>query len=374
MREILFFEKIILLSKFIYLCQIKHFANKTIFKPNSRMVKHTLKSKNTEEKTITKPKKDSEANKYDKILKENITSLIPVFINKILKMKLIRMENLPEIRVQSTIEAEPDFARRAFSDQYTKGFILQIDFETTDSPYVDSKILKHIALQHEKYKLPVDVNLIYLRKERPKYIKGNINFFGVDVKYPIFCLSEISFKEFIYSDIPEEVILSILADPEDKPIEEIVRMILERLVFLQNNTVPLRKFINQLKILSFLRDGNPEVQKQLKNMPLIATPEIIKQFREDENFLMGLDEGLEKGQLKQAIIGISSMSQKEFEVSVIADLLSVKETLVKSIQLQLQQETKIIELLQQKKTVEQIARKLKVEPMLVIVISESLKK
>ena len=68
---------------------------------------------------------------------------------------------------------------------------------------------------------------------------------GLKLNYPVYCLSEISYREFIHSEVPEEVVISILGDPEELSGDELVRLILARLVHLRGDTGALRKFINQ---------------------------------------------------------------------------------------------------------------------------------
>ena len=52
--------------------------------------------------------------------------------------------------------------------------------------------------------------------------------------------------------MPEEVLLSILANREDLQPEALITLILQRLVALRGDSLATRKFIKQLEIISIL--------------------------------------------------------------------------------------------------------------------------
>ncbi len=47
---------------------------------------------------------DKEGNKYDKIIKENLQSLIPALLKSVMNLTDIRLENLPQVKLQTTVE------------------------------------------------------------------------------------------------------------------------------------------------------------------------------------------------------------------------------------------------------------------------------
>jgi len=113
-------------------------------------------------KTMSKkePIGKAEGNKYDKIFKENLQALLPALIHKVLKINILRMENLPEIRVQTTKEAEPDFLKKVFTDEHPDGCILQIELEAKDERNIDAKALYYIAAEYLKFQVPIDLRMI----------------------------------------------------------------------------------------------------------------------------------------------------------------------------------------------------------------------
>jgi len=189
-------------------------------------------------------------------------------------------------------------------------------------------------------------------------------------------LNEISYREFVYSDVPEEVVIGMLADPEELDGEQIVRLILDRLVTIRGNSSSLRKFINQLKILSLLRNLHDETIKNVRNM--VISEEFVKAVQKDDAFILGeekgIEKGMEKGKLLTAIVGIRNMTKKGFDANVIAELLEVGQPMVQDIQAQLSKETQIIDMLASPRaSVKSIAKKLGVSPQLVQILKDTKK-
>ena len=94
---------------------------------------------------------------------------------------------------------------------------------------------------------------------------------------------------------------------------------------------------------------------------------------EEKGIEKGIEQGIEKGILKKSIIGIQNMTEKKMDKSLIADVLELKLTFVNQIQKNLLKKEEIFKLLKKKdNTVEAIAKKLKVHPILVEILKEDL--
>ncbi len=118
--------------------------------------------------------KVNEGNKYDKIIKENLQSLIPALLRRVMRLVDIRLENLPQIKLQTTLEREPDFLKKMYSENYPGGCILQIEFEGRDEKETDYRILEYGAIIVRKFKLPVEQHLVYLLEGKPHTSAGSL--------------------------------------------------------------------------------------------------------------------------------------------------------------------------------------------------------
>ncbi len=234
----------------------------------------------------------AEGNKYDKILKEGMEASAPALIRVVLKLQVNRLENLPEIRVQTTTEVEPDYAKLAFTDEFPNGVTLVLELEAKDEKGTDENMLYLVGAELKKFGKPVDLRLIYLLRGKPKHITGKVHFCGLHFEYPVYLIEDFSYREFLYSDKPEEVVLSILADRENLSGEEIVDLIVERLIALRGRKRVLNKFIKQLKVLALLRNLHTQTVQKVKNM--VASKEFVAAIRQDTVFIMGLEDAWKK--------------------------------------------------------------------------------
>ncbi|MFT4761761.1 MAG: hypothetical protein ACI9XO_002905 [Paraglaciecola sp.] len=66
------------------------------------------------------PNDKHEANYIDKIIKENCGNLIPFLFKRVLQTDILKIENLPEIKQQTTKEKEPDFLRLIYNSDYQR--------------------------------------------------------------------------------------------------------------------------------------------------------------------------------------------------------------------------------------------------------------
>lgn len=80
--------------------------------------------------------------------------------------------------------------------------------------------------------------------------------------------------EFIDSNKPEEILLTILSDLKNEKPASIIKQILTNLEFKVENNSKIRKYIAQLQVLSQLRNLDSEVKKIANNMSLF--PDIRK--------------------------------------------------------------------------------------------------
>ena len=103
-----------------------------------------------------------EGNQYDKIIKENILSLIPALLKRVLGFEDYQLEDLPVIKLQTTIEREPDFLKLLYDKRFPKGRILQIEFETGNETYMEMRMLEYCSIIYRKFKKPVEQHLIFM--------------------------------------------------------------------------------------------------------------------------------------------------------------------------------------------------------------------
>ncbi len=93
------------------------------------------------------------------------------------------------------------------------------------------------------------------------------------------------YEKFLQSDIPEEFILSILANMHGMEAEEIVNSILHKLQETNESQITFQKYVKQLVVLSRLRKLSDVIKTAVKKMPIeydIKEDAFYKEGVEDE--------------------------------------------------------------------------------------------
>jgi len=309
------------------------------------------------------PAQKSDANYIDKIVKENCKNLAVFVLRRIFGVEFSKIENLPEIKQQVTIEKEPDFLRKLYNKEFPDGAILHLEFETSDSTVMDARMLFYMALLFRNLRKPVLQYVLYLGVGKAK-MNTQLQFVGLDYRFEVISMEDFSYKEFIDSDVPEEVIMSLLADRENLTYEEILELILLRIVQINDDSYAIRKFSNQLIMLSRLRNLQILTKEKVKNMGVEFN------ILEDPFYVEGIEKGIEKGKRKNQIKGILDMIIDGVQLEKIVNYSNAEPWFVKTIKKQSAFDKQIVIALKKGEALDTIAIRLNVEPLLVEVISD----
>ncbi|MFK7969267.1 MAG: hypothetical protein AB8F95_02820 [Bacteroidia bacterium] len=203
-----------------------------------------------------------EANQYDKIFKENIeVSVIPM-LEKFLGIKFQIIERLTE-KLQTTTEREADFLARIIDDE-SKESILHLEYQTRSEDDLIFRLGEYHGIIQRKYKLPILHLVVYLGSE-PFRHKTRMEPSNIYSGFNLVSFNELDHTRLLSSNIPEEVILAILADFGKREPDIVFKYIFRKLKYLANDEAALRKYIAQLGVFSRLRKLSTEF-KETKNM------------------------------------------------------------------------------------------------------------
>lgn len=89
-----------------------------------------------------------------------------------------------------------------------------------------------------------------------------------EYNFKLIDLQAISYKEFINSNIPEEILLAILCNFEEIQPERVVEEIFIKLATQQESNLNFQRSVRQLDMLSLLRGLQPLISKQEQKMSL----------------------------------------------------------------------------------------------------------
>ena len=134
-------------------------------------------------------------------------------------------------------------------------------------------------------------------------------------QYQLINIKEYRHEDLLKSEIPEEIILAVLANFSNQPSEHVIRSILQRLQAVSKTENTLRKYIRQLGVLSRLRKLEDITLKEVKAMP------ITYDFKTDYLYLEGKKEMI-----------VELLKEGSFSVKKIAKLAKVDVKYVREIE------------------------------------------
>lgn len=222
---------------------------------------------------------------YDKIIKENIEAILLTLSKKLLGFEIRNPVDLPE-KLQTTIEREPDFLKKISLDDGSE-VILHLEFQTHDDSKMVYRMAEYKAILQRKFELPVRQFVIYLGVAEPRmrtHLSEEEQITGFELRN----LHNLPVEQVMESDIPEEIVLSILTDYPTADAEKVISAIIQKLKKVATDEAQLKKSLQQLLILSRIRKIEDQTEKLIENMP------ITYDIDTDYLYKKGMEKGIEK--------------------------------------------------------------------------------
>ncbi len=250
------------------------------------------------------------------------------------------------------------------------------EFQLKDEKEFDLRMLEYRAYLMRVFKRVVDQHAFFIGKRNPRHIKAQIKQPNLTFGYTLHVLAEINYRVFLYSDIPEAIILAILAEHRGLSAEKLIDMILEKLFEKKGDSLETRRLIRHLHVMSYLRNLQIVTFKKCEHMLTKG----IKEFKDDPFYLAGLEEGLEEGlekgleegRVRQAIWTICELLKQGLDRKVIAHASFTDESFVDRIEQQLLRRAEIEAALRKGDAPEAISEKLDVHPAVVSYVQMSM--
>ncbi|MBF0321017.1 MAG: hypothetical protein HQL01_14555 [Nitrospirae bacterium] len=228
------------------------------------------------------------AKQYDTILKEILKDVVDTLISKVLGLKIVRSTAI-EAKLQITNEREADFILLVEFEDGSKS-ILHIEFQATNYSAMIYRELQYwtfITIIHGIHPMQY---VFYIGNE-PLTMKDSLSTETTSHKYNLIDMRTVDCEKFLYSNKPEEVIVSILCNYQQKGVKLFIIEILTRLKELVPEETLRGKYIRQVEVLSQLRDLQNDVCKEAEAMALVYDLEKDVRFRQGRE--RGLLEGIE---------------------------------------------------------------------------------
>ncbi|MEM6845394.1 MAG: hypothetical protein AAF632_24490 [Bacteroidota bacterium] len=282
-------------------------------------------------------------NDYDKIIRENIEAIILPLAGRLFELDIKSMEEVPD-ELQVTLERKPDFLKR-ITTRDNQNAILHIEFQSTNDGGMVYRMLEYYALLLRKHRSPIIQFVVYLGREKPM-MDTTWSAINIDFQYTLRSLRDYDYQNLVASDVPEEVILAVLSDFQDQPPEEIIRLILEKIVQVAPDELKLQRYLRQLGVLSKLRSLQPLTLEKIDNMPIeydIQTDYLFMKGKEagiKEGVKEGMAEGMREGKREgkkegkeeeQTKVVVNMLKSKRLTHAQIAEFTGIAEKRIKQI-------------------------------------------
>ena len=257
---------------------------------------------------------------YDKILKENLEKAIPPLLSRYLGMQIIQNDYL-EVALHSTIKREVDYLRKV-KTQNGEEFILHLEFQISNEKDMLYRIAEYHGMIQRKYpRLEIRHFVIYLGNNNPtmlRKLEEKQHFRG----FELINIKNIEYQEFLSSTVPEEIVLAILANFDENQAPIIIRFIIYRLKEVCKSEAELRKYVEQLNLLSQARKLDDLTNKTINNMPFLIDITENAMYKEavrkglEKGMQQGLEKGMQQGLEKGMKQGLKEGLQKGLEQGI----------------------------------------------------------
>lgn len=253
-----------------------------------------------------------EGNQYDKIVKENIESIIPALMSSVLGFRVQEAVPIKE-KLQQTKEKEAD-ALRIITDPACQKFILHLEFQVDDYAKMVYRMVDYWGLLKARYGLPVRQFVIYIGSGEPK-MKTVLSEDGNYFQFGLINITQFDYTRFLTSPNPEEVLLAVLSDFGGQDPETALTQIVQRLEETTPDQRTFQKHMRQLRVLSKLRKLDLKFDDMIQNMA---------QYIDAENDYLVIN-------AKNKFVE-NMLRKLDLDVEQIADLAGVSVEFVKNVQ------------------------------------------
>lgn len=203
------------------------------------------------------------------------------------EVEIVRLDR----KVQRTLEREMDYLLKYVAANGCES-LLNLEWQATNNIKMACRMLLYHVLANMVYDLPVVGVVFYIGKEKLDMPSG-VDEDNLKYSFRIIDFTTFNPSVFLESDIPEEVIMAILAGrPNFQEKREIIRKTLHKLqLLLRHDTAELGRRLAQFEIIGKLRDAQKIIIEEENIMALTYNIET------DIRYNQGLGVGLERGRI-----------------------------------------------------------------------------
>ena len=220
-------------------------------------------------------KREGEGQLYDKIMRENLQQLFLPLVIEELNFKLKSFQPLPDKQPTTVIRETDAFLLIETYSKDEPKFILHLEFESKDDAEMIYRMSEYHGIELRKYRLPIKHVVVYLGEKTPK-MRTKLEPSEVFESFTLVNARNFSPQKWLDEEEPSKVIMAILGDYQKKNAVLILNSIFDKLRKVCKTNVELKKYIDQLIIISRMRNLEELTVKLSEAMPV--TIDLEKDF------------------------------------------------------------------------------------------------
>lgn len=248
-----------------------------------------------------------QGSKYDKILRENMPSAMPGIMKNVLGLNIVAIQELKD-KIQITRQKEVD-ALRVVTDVEGNIYILHVEFESKNKPKMNFRMGEYRCMLHQIYDYPIKQYVIYMGQEALS-TPNSIDLPGLSFEYTIISISDLSYKIFLSSNEPEELVLAVLANFGQDDPTEVIRDILIKLET-RSGELTDNKYYEQLRVFLQMRNLDKQTDDAMESVNTFF------KIERDTLYKWGRQEGLAKAEKEKKEMARQMLADK-FPIDQIA--------------------------------------------------------
>ncbi|MEO1518548.1 MAG: hypothetical protein AAFV95_26260 [Bacteroidota bacterium] len=274
-------------------------------------------------------KSPDKGNIYDRILKENAEAIFLPLLEQELGFR-IRSHKAIGTKLSKTLEREMDLVYQLEMEDGAVS-LLHIEFQTKRDPQMLYRMAEYHGLMLRKYRLPIRHVVIYLGTGTFRTAR-QLNEEEVFSRYDVLNIHKIDPMQLLESQVPELVVLALLAELKKEQIEPTLYLIIQKLRDICSSNSELSRYLTQLTLLARLRKLELLTTKLIEDMP------ILYDIEEDTLYQTGFAKGEQTGEGNERFKRIKAMLiNTSFTPQQIAAFLDLPLEEVLAVQKQLNQ-------------------------------------
>lgn len=251
-----------------------------------------------------------EGNLYDKIFKEDAEAIFLPLVERRLGVKIKSFKPY-KAKLQTTLEREMDFFYEVETEDGDK-FLLHLEFQTEDEHDMVYRKAEYHGIALSIKKMEIRHIVIYLGINKPT-MPTRLPEKEVYRGFDLIDVHSFDYEQFLQSQVPDVIILAVLADYPREKAESILRLIVRQLKVVCQNQSELSKYIKQLVVLARLR--------KIEDLTIKITEEMPITYDINTDFLY--KKGTEKGIEKEKIEVIRNARHEGMSIEVIARIVNL---------------------------------------------------